>query len=289
MSNQAHCEKLHHIGDLMGTFKSRALWSAIIVAVLIPKTGNAQDYRYSAPRNATVNAAGARLIRVEAGAGFLHINGRPNTSEVRVTGVAGASSRRLLDEIKLIAVREGDVVRIKMDVPDQDRGFFDMIRGDWQQALDLTIDVPINVPLEVEDGSGETVIRGTNAVTVDDGSGDLELKGITGNVKVHDGSGNISLSGIDGDVYVDDGSGNISANNVTGNFTVGDDGSGGIDVEGVSGTMRVDDKGSGSIHVSRVGGDFIVGDKGSGGIEFDTVKGRVSIPERHGRRGRSYE
>ena len=261
--------------------------TGVVLAVLIPGGARAQDAAYTSPRNAVVSASGARVVEVQAGAGFLHINGRPGSSEVRVSGMAGASSRRLLDEIKLIAERRGDVVFIKVDVPDRNGSFWDLIHGDYRQGLDLTIDVPVTIPLRVSDGSGELKIKGTGAVTLSDGSGDLELSGITGNVRVTDGSGNVVVSGVDGDVYVDDGSGNIDANNVTGNFTIGSDGSGNIDVSGVSGTMRVEDDGSGTIHVNRVGGDFIVNEKGSGTIDYETVKGSVNIPERrrHYRRG----
>jgi hypothetical protein len=269
------------------TLRTLAGGSGVILAVLIPRPAAAQNRGdVTSERNAVVNAAGARVIRVEAGAGFLNINGRTDIREVRVHGVASASSRRLLDEIKLIAERRGDEVFIKMDVPDQDRSFWDFVHGDYRQMLDLTIDVPINVPLDVADGSGEIKIKGTGAVRVADGSGDLELTGITGKVHITDGSGSIVIRGVDGDVEVDDGSGNIDANNVTGNFTVGSDGSGSIDVEGVSGTMRVEDDASGEIHVNRVGGDFIVSEKGSGTIDYATVKGSVNIPERKRRHRR---
>ena len=268
--------------------RSHAGRTIIVLAVLIPGVARAQRGDFTAPRNAVVSASGARTIRIEAGAGFLDIRGRSGISDVRITGVASASDRRRLDEIRLLAEREGDVVRIKTIFSDQNRSFFDLIRGDYREALDLTIEVPINIPLNVSDGSGETKIVGTGPVTLDDGSGDIELRGLTGNVRVTDGSGNIVLSGIDGDVRIDDGSGNIDANNVTGNFTVGSDGSGNIDVSGVSGTMRVENDGSGTIHVNRVGGDFIVAAKGRGNIDFETVKGTVNIPNRrrgHFRRG----
>lgn len=261
-------------------FRSTAGRSAVVLAVLIPGVARAQAGDFTAPRNAVVNANGARTIKIEAGAGFLDIRGRPGISDVRVTGVASASDRRRLDEIRLLAEREGDVVRIKTIFPDQDHSFFRLFNGDYRQALDLTIEVPINIPLDVSDGSGETKIIGTGPITLSDGSGGIELRGITGNVRVTDGSGDIVISGIDGDVRIDDGSGNIDANNVTGNFTVGNDGSGNIDVSGVSGTMRVDDDGSGTIHVNRVGGDFIVAEKGRGSIDFETVKGKVDIPNR---------
>ncbi len=262
-----------------------ATWTAVVLALLIPGKIRAQDDAYTAPRNAVVNAVGARSIRVVAGAGFLHINGRPGLTQVRVTGIARASSRRILDEIKLQAERQGDVVLIKMVVSEGGGSFWDHFHMNFYQALDLTIDVPVAAPLDVSDGSGETTIKGTGPVTIVDGSGDLEVSGIAGKVNITDGSGNITIRGVDGDVYVDDGSGNIDANNVTGNFTIGDDGSGSVDIAGVGGTMRINEKGSGAVNVSRVGGDFIVDSKGSGSIDYDTVKGSVNIPE-HKRRSR---
>ncbi len=264
--------------------KGSATWTLLIIAAFIPVKAHAQSGGYTAPRNAVVNAAGARVINIEGGAGFLRVNGRPGLTQVRVTGVARASSQRVLSDIRLIAERQGDRVIVKVDMPDQINSFWDVFHGGYQRALDLTIDVPIGTPLDISDGSGELTIKGTGPVTLTDGSGNLEVSGITGNVRITDGSGNMSISGVDGDVNVDDGSGNIDANNVTGNFTIGDDGSGTVDVSGIGGTMHISEKGSGTVKVSRVGGDFIVDSKGSGSIDYDTVKGTVNIPER--RRGR---
>jgi hypothetical protein len=255
----------------------------IVFGVLIPGGARAQSGDYTAARNAVVSTAGARLIRISAGAGYLNVTGRPGLTQVRVTGVARASNRRILDEIRLQAERQGDEVVIKVITPDSNHSLWDLFRGDFRQQLDLDIDVPIGTPLDVSDGSGELKIRGTGPVSLNDGSGDLEVSGITGDVRIHDGSGNVVVRGIDGDVEVDDGSGNIDANNVTGNFTIGDDGSGNVDVSGVGGSMRIESKGSGGVSVNRVGGDFIVDRKGSGSIDYNTVKGRVSVPERRRR------
>lgn len=66
-----------------------AVWTLVIIASLIPVKGRAQG-GYESPRNAVVNAVGARVISIDAGAGFLHVNGRPGLTQVRVTGVARA-------------------------------------------------------------------------------------------------------------------------------------------------------------------------------------------------------
>src|SRR5437763_1631 len=136
------------------------LKTAIALAILItvPAGVRAQDHDrddYTAPRNATVDAQGAARIRVEAGAGSLKIVGRSGISEVRVHGTARASRREWLDDIKLKAERHGDEVSIVVDIPNDDRGW-----GDGERALDLDIEVPNRVALDVEDGSGDAERRG---------------------------------------------------------------------------------------------------------------------------------
>ncbi|HEY8166261.1 MAG TPA: hypothetical protein VIF83_11965 [Gemmatimonadaceae bacterium] len=257
--------------------------AVVVTAVLIPATVRAQEPRYSAPRNAAVPAAGVRLVRISGAAGFLHVDGRTGIGQVRVNGTARSSNRSVLDRIRLIAERQGDVIVIKADMPDDDRGVWDLIHRDWVRILDMDVEVPANIPVEVHDGSGELSIRGTASADVEDGSGNLEMSGIGGNVDVVDGSGEIKIDGVEGDVQVRDGSGNINVSNVTGRFLVDADGSGNIDANGVGGTMRVSSDGSGNISARRVGGDLVVGSKGSGDIQYSTVKGSVDIPERHRR------
>src|SRR4051794_30576447 len=102
---------------------------------LIGTAAHAQGY--TAPRNAVVNAAGARIVEVEAGAGSLRVEGKPGISQVQVTGTARASSQRALSDIQLIAERRGDRVFIKADIPDHG-GYFD----NDEASLDLVIQVP---------------------------------------------------------------------------------------------------------------------------------------------------
>ncbi len=256
----------------------------VITAAFIPIPVHALT-DYTSPRNADVDARGARKIRVEAGAGELRIEGRQGISQVQVRGTARSSSRERLSQIRLTAERRRDVVFIKAEFPEENRGGF--WRGDWNEnmQLDLVIEVPQSVGLDVEDGSGEAKFINVGALNLVDGSGDLEIRGAKGNVAVEDGSGNMTISNVEGSVRVSDGSGNISANNIVGEFRVEQDGSGDIDVSSVGGTMKVDSDGSGNIDVDRIAGDFIVDNKGSGTIRSNGVKGRINIPDRHRRSG----
>lgn len=251
----------------------------VVAASFIPLRVRAQD-DYREPRNADVSAAGARLVRIEAGAGLLRVEGHQGTTQVRVRGTARTSRRGYLANIKLIAERRGDEVFIKADIDHERREGWRVFDNGHFLGLDLVIEVPTTLPLEVDDGSGEARFLNTGALTLEDGSGEIEIRGARGDVRVVDGSGEISIDGVEGSVTISDGSGEIRGRNVTGNFVVREDGSGDIDVSGVGGSLRVEDDGSGNIDVERVAGDFVVESDGGGRITYDTVKGSVRIPER---------
>lgn len=264
------------------SIRSAAAGLLIVTAAFVPARAAAlQDY--SSPRDANVDARGARSVTIDAHAGLLRVEGRQGINEVRVRGTARASRQSRLPDIKLIAERRGDAVYIKADIPEHNSGWRD---GDHYMGLDLVIEVPTTLRLDVADGSGEAEFNNTGAIDLEDGSGSIEIRGARGSVRIRDGSGSIVIDGVQGGVRVSDGSGEIRANNVTGDFTVEEDGSGSIDVSRVGGTMRVESDGSGNIDVDGVAGDFVVDNDGSGSIRYATVKGSVRIPER--RRRNSY-
>jgi hypothetical protein len=264
------------------TIRTRAVVGMFIVAAsFIPGKTEAQS-RYTSARNATVDARNARSVRIEAQSGTLRVEGQSGLSEVRVRGTARSSRREYLDDIKLTAERRGFEVFIRVEMPEHTRdGWFG--RGN-EMALDLVIEVPVSLPLDVDDGSGEASFINTGAISLEDGSGEVEIRGAHGDVDVTDGSGTLTIDGVEGNVRISDGSGEINARNVTGNLVIREDGSGDIDVSGVGGMMRVEDDGSGSIDVERIAGDFVVDNDGGGSIRYETVKGSVRIPERK-RRG----
>lgn len=242
--------------------RSAIALAIVVTAAFIPVRAHAIG-DVTSPRNADIDARGAKTIQVIAGAGDLRIEGRTGISQVQVRGTARASSRGRLDDIKLIAERRGDVVYIKADIP-ENNGFFSR---DWNDnmALDLVIEVPQSVALDVEDGSGDSKFTNVGPLKLVDGSGGIEIRGAKGNVSVEDGSGEMVIENVEGSVRVTDGSGGITASNIGGDFIVEEDGSGSIDV-------------------SHIAGNFTVEEKGSGSISSSDVKGKIDIPERHRRR-----
>ena len=246
---------------------------------LIGSAAHAQS-PYSAPRNAVVDASGAKSVEVEAAAGDLRVEGKPGLRQVQITGTARSSSQQMLSRIRLIAERRGDVVFIKADMPDDD-GFYS---DDYSAALDLVIEVPQGLNADIGDGSGEAKILNVGSLEMADGSGSLSVIGASGSVHITDGSGDLTIENVGGDVTVQDGSGDIKVRNVTGSFTVQTDGSGGIFATDVRGSVVVENDGSGTIEVSKIGKDLRVESKGSGSIDYADVSGQIDIPERH--RGR---
>ena len=246
---------------------------------LFGSTAYAQYGAYTAPRNATVDASGAKAVEVQAAAGSLRVEGRAGLRQVQVTGTARASSQRLLNDIKLIAERRGDVVFIKADILDDD----------WQDseaALDLVIAVPQGMNAEISDGSGDARVTDVGDLEANDGSGEFTVIGAR-SVRITDGSGELTIENIGGDVRVRDGSGEVNVRNVSGSFIVESDGSGGLSARDVRGSVIVESDGSGGIDVNGVGKDFRVENKGSGSIDYAQVSGTVDVPDRRDRRHRN--
>ena len=237
--------------------------ASLVLAAALPAAALAQDY--DAPRTATVNASGATLVRIEARAGNLRVTGRTDITEVRVRGTARSSSRGILEDIKLEATRTGNEVTVRAVIPE----FRDSGWNNDQALLDLVIETPAKLPLDI-----------------DDTSGDMTIESVSAKVRIEDNSGNIRVRDT-GDIWISDSSGGIDIRGVKGSVDIDEDSSGEIEVYDVTGSVHVGRDSSGSIDVSIVGGDFVVERDGSGSIDYDGVKGKVDVPskDRH-RRGR---
>jgi DUF4097 and DUF4098 domain-containing protein YvlB len=255
----------------------------------LPLASTASDCPYSEPRQATLDATGATTLRVEAKAGSLKIRGSSGLSEVRVDGKACARDKDVLEEIELRTNRSGDILHIVVEIPDIE----------WTRHspyLDLEIEVPENLLLIVEDGSGSVTIEGVRGLELEDGSGDILVRQIAEGVEIEDGSGELQISEIGGTVRIDDGSGSLEIQHVAGKVTIEDgsgeitvrdteagleiieDGSGSIELEHIGGDVLIREDGSGSIWAEYVDGDFTVQRDGSGGVHVNHVEGHVQIP-----------
>jgi hypothetical protein len=242
----------------------------LIWAVIPILTFQFDECRYSATREAAIDAAGANRIYVSAGSGSLRVEGKPGLRQARVRGTACASDRKLLDEIQLSATRNGSEVRVRANDSDLD------LRSREYARLDVVIEVPENLATEIDDSSGDIELFGLGAVDLTDGSGGILIDDLRGGLTIEDGSGEIKITGVRGDLKIHDGSGSIDALDVAGLVDI-QDGSGEINLTKILRDVLISDS-SGGIDVEDVGGSFTVRNDGSGGIHHRGVRGQVSVP-----------
>lgn len=282
------------------------LWAGVVVAD--------NDCAFMAERTAEFSVDGIERLQIRAGAGELKVEGESGRRNVQASGHACARSEAQLERVQIRLEREGNTLVLEA-LPLDDESFHPRNWFGATPTLDLTVQIPAGLAVDVHDGSGGTHIANVGDALVEDGSGDLVIENVQGGLKVIDGSGEATIREVQGAVRIEDGSGDFSIKNIVGDVivvsdgsgeieivdvrgsvTVGNDGSGEIRIETVSGSVRIEDDssggiairdvqhdviidndGSGSIVVADVQGDFFVEDGGSGAVEYENVRGRVSI------------
>jgi DUF4097 and DUF4098 domain-containing protein YvlB len=233
-------------------------------------------FAYEDVRNLSLSAKGINELSIDCGAGFLKVNGQKGLTEIKVEA-----------EIVLEGKSEKDAeefLKKYLDLSLEKRGSRAVLTSDFKEyrsifsfgnkLINLTVSIPAEMDLDVDDGSGYIKIEDiAGNLVIDDGSGDIEIVNTKGNVDVDDGSGEIELEEINGDVSVDDGSGEIKVEGVSGDLSV-DDGSGSIIIRNIGGNVTVKD-GSGSITIDGVEKDVYIPSDGSGSVRVNNVKGKV--------------
>lgn len=203
-------------------------------------------------------AEGIALLEINCGAGFLKVQGVDGINfievkaEIYARGVDKEDMKEFIeDHIKLSLEQKGSRAVLVSEV--ENHSFFSF----RDASIDLTVNVPTKMDLKIDDGSGSIDIKNiTGNLYVEDGSGGIQVENIQGDLEIDDGSGEIEVRGISGDVVIDDGSGSISVANIGGSVTV-DDGSGSIDIDGVEKDLTLKETGSGSLHFRNIKGRVI--------------------------------
>jgi hypothetical protein len=268
-------------------------WLLLLALAPVTELAWADDCKFRADRAGGVDAAGVEKVVIRAGAGDIKVVGRGNAVRIEARGVACAAKQELLDATKISVRREGNIVYVETDMP-QDGGW--SLGNNGYAYIDLGVALPSSIPVDATDSSGDANFEDLKALTVQDSSGDLEISRIAGladvndssgdvdidhagSVRLRDSSGDLDVENVLGDVEVDnDSSGDIRIATVDGNVKVRQDSSGGIRVEDVKGSVDVESDSSGDIYAGRVKGDFTVRDDSSGSIETESIGGKVTVP-----------
>lgn len=227
----------------------------------------AQRANVSLEESLSLPANSLTRFDIDAGAGSLVVKGDDNATEITVQAdIRTTEEKNYILELD----RSGDTAKLIAR--------HNSHMGYWKGSspkIDLTITMPANLMLDIDDGSGDIKVSNVNnGLILEDGSGSASLEDIKGNVTIDDGSGDLVVKNVQGNIELEDGSGGLTVANVTGDIEI-DDGSGELTVMDVTGKVTIDD-GSGSIDVSRAGSLKII-DSGSGGLSISKIKGEVDI------------
>ena len=137
---------------------------------------------------------------------------------------------------------------------------------------DLVIEVPAGRTLSVYLAVGEVEARGIDGdVRLDTGSGPITATDVVGSLNIDTGSGRVSVRGVNGNLTVDTGSGRVDVADVFAREIDLDTGSGGITGVGLEADVLRIDTGSGTIELGEVSATDVLLDTGSGSVDIELL------------------
>jgi len=260
------------------TFPIR-FWAFLLMCLLIIQysTDAVADWcKYTADIKMTLDLSKSEALAISAAAGELVVIGIADLDEAVIHGTVCVSKEEWLTQSR-IETSTGKHAEISVILPDTDTGW-SFGRGNYA-SLDLRIEVPEDMLLNIKDSSGDLSLDGVGAVNLQDSSGDIEIDHANGAVVIRDSSGDIDVDQVEGNLtIVADSSGDIYVEHIQGEVLVERDSSGDIRIAHVKDSVVVLRDSSGDIRATDVGGDFRVHRDGSGSIRSSNIKGVTEIP-----------
>lgn len=247
---------------------------ALLPFALFAGQALADQCEHSAPRNLQLDLRGVKAVQFDIGPHELNVAASPN-AKAAVSGRACASDAGRLEALTLTQQRIGD----KLIVTAERRDTLNFSWGNQYAYLDLHATVPDNVMVQLKVGSGDAIVTGASALSLDVGSGDVKARNIRGLVTADLNSGDIELDTIGSLQILSVGSGDLDARRVARGVTIGSIGSGDVDVRDVGGDVTAERIGSGDLDVNDVRGNLQVDRVGSGSVGHSGIVGRTSVPQ----------
>ena len=256
-------------------------WALLLAGLLLYQFSTeafADDCKYEKKIDMTLDLSSSDSLSIIAAAGDLDITGLAGTQEAVIHGRVCASKEDWLKAANIMT-QSGSQALISADLPDINGGW--SLTGNSYISMDLRIQVPQDLILEVKDSSGDMFLKDVSVATISDSSGDLEIDSGRHAVSIRDSSGDIDIDRSMADVTIEsDSSGDIYVSDIQGSLLVVRDSSGDIEARHIDGDVTVERDSSGGISARDVTGDFSVLRDGSGSITSNNVQGTVNIPEK---------
>ena len=245
----------------------------------------------------TLDAQDIKTLKATCGAGFLKVEGKPDLQQIRVTAEIrpqGMHPQKLKELIVLQLKRKGDSAVLISKTKNSNRNLLDWLLGTGSGDIEInvTVELPQKMNLQIVDGSGSTDIRNIiGHADINDGSGYLTIQNVQGPLQISDGSGGMLVGNINGTCRINDGSGEMTLKDMSGEVQI-TDGSGSIFVNTVNGTLEITDSsgdieirhvtqnviirdGSGDIRANDIGGDLVLKATGSGKVITNDIRGKI--------------
>lgn len=256
-------------------------WAVILTALLLYQFSTealADNCKYEKKINETLDLAKSDLLTINAAAGDLDIVGVSGTGQAVIRARVCASKEEWLEDSNVITT-PGNLAAIEVSLPNSDGGWLSL--GSNYIWMDLIIEVPEDLALEVKDSSGDISLKNVAVTQIKDSSGDIEVEKARDSLTISDSSGDIEINGANGDLTIEaDSSGDIEASDIQGSVLVMNDSSGDIEATDVTENFIVERDSSGDISAYDIGGDFRVLKDGSGSIRSKDVVGKTDIPSK---------
>lgn len=222
----------------------------IILALSYAARGfsGARPFSASRPVTQTFLVTGAPTLIVSDPSGRVHIRSGKDNSQVFINSITHDGFGNNANNIKVASMLDKSTNTITVNVQG-DTGFLS------SNDVDLDISVPQTTNIQqLNEGSGSVEIDGISGqVHAQSGSGDIQARNLDGQITLHTGSGDVGIERVNGTVALSTGSGDINLKNasLSGQSTL-HTGSGSIDFQGTLDRNGAYDfeTGSGSIDVN---------------------------------------
>ena len=259
------------------TQMSRVAYFALIASLLlVPALAQAQrSCPEERPHELALDLAGVETLSIELGRHSLRLDGAEEADGV-VRGRACATSPARLAELTLVQQRDG--TRLILRAEDGGSGNAFRLFGKSDYAVhELALRIPPHLTVELGVGSGDALVNRVAALDASVGSGDLQVRDITGPMSLRVGSGDVDIGSVGALSLQAVGSGDVIARDLGADLEIGSVGSGDVSVRGIGGEVRIGSVGSGDIALSEVAGGDGVGSVGSGDLALKGVGASVEV------------
>ncbi|KJV29672.1 DUF4097 family beta strand repeat-containing protein [Luteibacter yeojuensis] len=251
------------------------IFAALLLTPLAAMADN-PECKFHADRNLDFDLSSVKAVRFVVNSFDLKVNGSGG-GKPGAHGRACGSTQAIADNLEVVQSKQGDTLVVELR--NKDSGWH-MNWGGSYAELKVEANVPANLPVIVEVGSGDAEVRGVASLESAAGSGDLIVDGVRGRVKANVGSGDVKVSN-SGPIEVGSvGSGDFTARTINGGVSIGTVGSGDAKLTDITGNVDVGTIGSGDLDVDGVKGDLHVRTAGSGDVDHKGVTGKVDIPDK---------